>query len=65
MNILEQYIEEVHNVRPYTAEWTKKFDKEFVEVDITTNCYGSKKRDTHVFSTVEWEKVVEQGYYMA
>lgn len=28
MNLLEHYIEEIISVEPYTAEWTKEFDKE-------------------------------------
>jgi len=64
MNILEQYIIEIHSIKPYIKEWTEKFDKDFVIVDITTSCYGNKKRDKHVFNVDEWEKIKEQGYYM-
>ncbi|AXH71193.1 hypothetical protein BSP36_147 [Bacillus phage BSP36] len=65
MNILEQYIEEVHSVKPYTEDWTKEFpNKTFVEADITTNCYGQKKRAIHVFEEDEWETALEKGYYM-
>lgn len=64
MNLLEQYIVEIHSVEPYEAEWTKEFpDREFLKVDLTTNCYGSQKRDEHIFNTVEWETIKEQGYY--
>lgn len=66
MNLLEQYIEEIHSVEPYNAEWTKQFPKtRFVEVDVTTNCYGNTKRKKHVFQTEEWEKFKKQGYWMA
>jgi hypothetical protein len=64
MNLLEQYIEEVHSIEPYTEEWTKKFDKDFVIVDVTTNCYGSKKRDKHIWTVKEWRNISAQGYYM-
>lgn len=65
MNLLEQYIEEIHEEKPCEAEWTKTFpDKEFVHVDITTNCYGNKKRDQHIFSTDNWEIYKTQGYFM-
>ncbi|QIW88751.1 hypothetical protein P59_154 [Bacillus phage P59] len=65
MNLLENYIVEVHSVGPCTAEWVKEFpDRELLEVDVTTNCYGRENRHTHVWSTTEWEKIKEQGYYM-
>lgn len=66
MNMLEQYIVEIHSVNEYEEEWTKEFpDFKFVEVDVTTNCYGSENRDKRIFNTVEWEKYKEQGYWMA
>lgn len=65
MNLLEQYIKEVHSVTPYEADWTKEFpDSEFIEVDVTTNCYGSIKRSKHIFNTNEWEQYKSQGYWM-
>lgn len=66
MNLLEQYIQEIHSEKPYLAEWTTEFpDITFVEVDVTTECYGSVKRDTHVFNAVEWAKYKAQGFWMA
>ena len=45
MNILEQYIVEVHSVTPCLDEWTNEFpEDDFVKVDVTRNCYGAKKR---------------------
>ena len=65
MNLLEQYIVEVHSEKPYSDEWVKKFPgKEFVEVEVTTDCYGRTKRDTHVFDVNDWKKYQEQGYWM-
>ncbi len=64
MNLLEQYIEEVISEEPYTEEWTKKYDKEFVKVKLVTNCYGRKRYEEQIFDTDKWEKVKEQGYYM-
>lgn len=65
MNLLEVYIEEVHSVTPYTADWTDRFpDRKFVQVDVTTNCYGREKRDTYVWNTKEWEEIKQKGYYM-
>lgn len=65
MNILENYVETIHSETPYEEEWTKKFDDAFVEVDLTSNCYGSKKRDTHVWTVSDWKSIKEKGYYMA
>jgi hypothetical protein len=65
MNVLEHYILEVHNVEPYTAEWTSEFpDRDFISVDCTDDCYGHIKRAKHVWDKKEWAKIQEQGYYM-
>lgn len=63
MDLLEQYIEEVISEEPYTEEWTKKYDKEFVKVKLVTNCYGRKCNEEQIFDIDKWEKVKEQGYY--
>lgn len=64
MNLLEVYLEEIHSVEPYTEDWTSEFpDREFISVDVTTNCYGSKRRSVHVWTTKEFEEYKEQGYY--
>lgn len=65
MNLLEQYIVEIHSVEPCNAEWTKEFNKDFWKVVLTTECYGRMKTSDHVFDTEEWKKIKEQGYYMA
>ncbi|SMD65442.1 hypothetical protein [Bacillus pacificus] len=64
MNLLEIYIEEVISEERYEADWTKEFDKEFVEVEITTNCYGRTETKKRVFEKKEWESHKEHGYYM-
>ena len=66
MNALENYIVEVHEVKPFTGNWTKEGwakDKEWVEVDHTTNCYGRTKREKRIYTTVDWEKTLQQGFY--
>ncbi len=66
MNLLEQYIKEIHSEVPYEAEWMSKFpDKKFVKVDVTTDCYGRLKRAKHIFDTKEWARYKTQGYWMA
>ena len=64
--LLEQYIKEIHSEKPYTADWTSEFpDREFIEVDVTTNCYGTLKRSKEIFTTIEWDYYKNQGYWMA
>ena len=66
MNLLEQYIVEVHSVEPFTEEWVSEFpDRDFIKVDVTTNCYGRIKRVTRVFDRTEWTQYQKQGYWMA
>lgn len=65
MNLLEQYIEVIHSEEPYESEWTKHFPNEkFVKVDVTTNCYGNKRRKQHFFEEKRWKTFKEQGYWM-
>ena len=41
MNLLEIYLKEIHEEKPYNSEWCRKFpDREFVEVTATWECYG-------------------------
>jgi hypothetical protein len=65
VNLLEQYIVEIHSEEPCVEDWMSQFPgKEFVKIDMTTNCYGSKKRSTYVWNTTMWAKIKAQGYYM-
>lgn len=63
MNLLEQYIVEIHKETPTQFDDFK--DVEFITVDITTNCYGHIKRSTNVFIKADWEEIKQKGYYMA
>lgn len=66
MNLLENYIEEIISVEPYTEDWTLEFpDRIFVKVLLVSNCYGRKEQRDHIWNTDEWEKIQEQGYYWA
>lgn len=47
MNVLENYIEEIHSEVSYIK------DPKFIKVDITTNCYGPIKRDVNLFNVEE------------
>lgn len=59
MNLLEHYIVEVHDVKEY-----KKYPN-MLEVDVTYDCYGDKKRDKHFTSKDEWETSLARGYFLA
>lgn len=59
MNVLPSTILTVHSVKPYEAEWTKVHpNTTFVEVDLTSDCYGTKSRTTRIWTTAEWTKVL-------
>ena len=74
MNLLEHYIEKVVSVIDVTKEWEKYMQEEdpnFVETDpmlqisMIINCYGQTTGTTKMFHKSEWDKIQEQGYYMA
>jgi hypothetical protein len=62
---LQQHIEKIHSVKPCKEEWTKDFERPFVEVDITIICGDSKRRQPLFIDSEEWDKIKIQGYYMA
>lgn len=67
MNLLEHYIKEIHSVRKCEEEWTKDDyfkDEEYVEVDLTYDCYGSIKRTIRCWEKEYFEHIKEQGYFM-
>lgn len=75
MNLLEHYIEKVVSVEDVTKEWEKYMqeteDTNFVETDpmleikMLVNCYGNIKETTQCYHKSEWDKIQEQGYYVA
>lgn len=74
MNLLEHYIEKVISVVDVTKEWEEYMQEEnpnFVETDpmleikMIVNCYGSIQETKQWFHKSEWDKIQEQGYYMA
>ena len=59
MNLLEHYIIEVHQVVvpedfPY-----------MIKADLTCDCYGAVARSWHTIFKEDWEKILEQGYFLA
>lgn len=74
MNLLEHYIKEVISVEDVTKEWEdfiRKDTPNFVETDpmlevkMLVNCYGNINETTKWFHKSEWDKIQEQGYYIA
>ena len=75
MNLLEHYIKKVISVKDVTQEWEKYMQEEedpnFIETDpmlqisMIINCYGQTKETTKMCHKSEWDKIQEQGYYMA
>jgi hypothetical protein len=59
MNLLEHYIVEIHK--------TKESDSnpDMIEVDVTYNCWGNRRRVKHITSKQQWQKDVERGYFIA
>lgn len=59
MNLLEHYIEVVHDEVLFDQE------RDLVEVDITVNCYGAVERKTYTFNKSNWEFYKQRGYFLA
>lgn len=59
MNLLEHYIEEVHSVTP------DENNPDWVEVDLTCNCWGVTERKVYHTRKDVWEQEKEQGYFLA
>lgn len=56
MNLLENYILEIHSVTHHEG---------FVEIDCTVDCWGNVSRTTHFATEKQWEVEKERGYYLA
>ena len=75
MNLLEHYIKEIISVEDVTKEWEnfmRKDDPNFVEndpmlkVEMIVSCYSNMIYGTiKTLHQSEWDKIQEQGYYMA
>ena len=61
MNVLEHFIKEIHNVEHKHSD---KYNCDYVEVDLTHNCYGNIKRTKEIFGLKEWEDVKKKGYFL-
>ena len=67
MNLLEKYLVEGINIERFTDEdwsnepWAK--GKEFIMVTASFDCYGNISTYRRVYSTIEWQEIVDRGYY--
>lgn len=59
MNLLEHYIQEVHGVKESLTH------PEWIEVDVTADCWGDVRRITHITTKKQWEQDLKNGYFMA
>lgn len=67
MNLLENYLVEIHSVKPCNEKWTNEDwakDEKWLTVDATFDCWGNKSRCTREYTKSEWETIVKKGYYM-
>lgn len=74
MNLLEQYILEIANVKDVTDEWVDymrsnghpdyKAEEPMLKVVCRETCYGSESIQEHTWRKSEYEKYKEQGFYM-
>lgn len=75
MNLLEHYIEKVISVKDVTQEWEKYMQEEedpnyieldpMLEIKVLVNCMGVEEYNILWCNKSEWDKIQEQGYYMA
>ena len=67
MNLLENYLVEVIKIEPFTDEersnepWAK--GKELIQVTASFDCYGNISTYRRVYSTIEWQEILDRGYY--
>lgn len=61
MNLVENYIKKVHEIKLVEKEWGS-----YIMADLTIDCYGRIERVKTSFPTMkEWESVKEKGFYLA
>ena len=74
MNLLEHYIEKVISVVDVTKEWEKYMQEKYpnfiendplLKIKILVNCMGVEEYNILWYHKSEWDKIQEQGYYMA
>lgn len=63
MNLLEHYIKEVISIN--ALQMPEHVKEPYVEVEVFCDCWGDKRIYTHVTTRENWERELEQGYFMA
>ena len=59
MNLLEHYIKEIHSIKEF------KKTPDVIWIDVTCDCWGNEERTTHITTKEQWQKDLENGYFMA
>lgn len=62
MNLLENYLVKVHDIRPCNEKWAE--GKDYLYVTATFECYGRNSTTTDIYSRKEWNDIKEKGYCM-
>ena len=62
MNLVEVYLKEVHEEKPYIIE--EFSDTDFIEVTATWVSFGVEYKKTLVLRTEQWKQIKKQGYYL-
>ena len=57
MNLLEVYIDKI-----ITEE---KLEGNKIKVEAIYNCYGIKEKKIRIYNKTVWDKIKQQGYYLA
>lgn len=69
MNILENYIQEIHSVTDVTNKYKDSTGEEPIEplykVDLTYDCYGIVERKSRVFFKSEFEQAKKTGIFLS
>lgn len=64
MNLLENYLVRVHDIRPYNKKWDEGNDKKYLSVTATFECHGKAYTTTDIYSEEQWNDIKEKGYCM-
>lgn len=62
MNLLENYLVRVHDVRPCNKK--RGEGKEYLYVTATFECCGRSYTTTDIYSKEQWNDIKEKGYCM-
>ena len=61
MNLVENYIKEIHEIKEVKQDWGS-----FISADLTIDCYGRIERvKTSFMNWEEWESAKVKGFYLS